>query len=140
MTKRVMVVGLGRFGAALAAELSAQGVEVIAADREMAAVETVKDTVSMAVQLDTSDVRALASVEAASCEVAVVAIGEDFESAILSVAALKEAGVRRIVARARSEREGRIFSAVGANEVVLIEPEMGRTVASRIANPDRKSG
>jgi Trk K+ transport system NAD-binding subunit len=41
--------------------------------------------------------------------------------------------VAQIVARARSEREGRIFTAVGAHEVILIEPEMGRTVAKRLS-------
>src|SRR5688572_23207325 len=105
--RRVLVVGLGRFGAALAVELAAQGVEVIAVDREMKSVEQVKESVTMGVELDTTDPRALASVEATACETAIVAIGEDFESAILSVTALKELGVKQIIARARSEREGR---------------------------------
>ncbi len=133
MAKRFLVVGVGRFGAAVATQLSEHGVEVIAVDREMAAIERVKDAVSMAAQLDSTDPRALDSIEASACESALVAIGEDFESAILSVAALKELGLKSIVARARSEREARIFTAVGASETVLIEPEMGKMLAQRLA-------
>jgi trk system potassium uptake protein TrkA len=132
MAKRILVIGLGRFGAALAEELSKQGIDVIAADRQMKSVDSVKDSVTLAVELDTTDPRALESVEATACDAAIVAIGEDFESAILSVAALKEIGVKHIIARARSEREGRVFSAVGAHEVILIEPEMGRALARRL--------
>lgn len=140
MTKRYLVIGLGRYGMALASSLAEQGAEVIAADRDLTLVEELRDRVSLAVELDATDPRSLRSLEAERVEAAIVAIGEDFESAVLTIAALKEVGVKRIVARARQPREARILSVIGANEVILIEPEMGRMVGQRLMAGQAASG
>lgn len=140
MKNRFLVVGLGRFGTALAESLGRQGVEVIAVDRNMASVDAVKDQVALAAELDATDPRALASIEAQTCAAAIVAIGEDFEAAVLTVAALKEAGVPKIIARARSAREGRILAAVGASKTIEIESEMGRQLGATLAAGDLPVG
>lgn len=140
MAKRFLVIGLGRYGMALASSLAEQGAEVIAADRDLTLVEELRDRVSLAVELDATDPRTLRSLEAERVEAAIVAIGEDFEAAVLTIAALKEVGVKRIIARARQPREARILSVIGANEVILIEPEMGRTVGQRLIAGQAASG
>jgi trk system potassium uptake protein TrkA len=132
MRKRIIVIGLGRFGAALAESLSIAGCEVIAIDRDMHLVDAIKQKVAYAIELDASDPIALASVDAAACQTAVVAIGEGFEGAALAVAALRELGVPEVIARAQTPRHARIMSAAGAHRVIEIEAEMGRALGSRL--------
>jgi trk system potassium uptake protein TrkA len=134
--RRYLVVGLGRFGLSLAEELAAQGAEVCAVDENMDNVELIKDKVAMAAQLDATDLDALRGVEAATCAAAVVAIGEDFEATVLCVAALKEVGVGRIIARARTAMQARILHAVGASQVIELESEMGRRIGQALAASD----
>ncbi len=133
MAKRILVVGLGRFGSALAESLSQHGCEVMAVDTNMACVEAIKDRVTWAMQLDAGDPIALRSIDAQTCAVAVVAIGEAFEPSALAVAALKEVGVPMIVARATTPRHARILQGVGAHRVVELEAEMGRAVGRNLA-------
>jgi trk system potassium uptake protein TrkA len=134
--KRYLVIGLGRFGQALAEELSAQGAEVFACDMNMANVEAVKDRVAMAAQLDASDPEALRGIDAAVAQAAIVAIGENFEATVLCVAALKEVGVTRVIARARTAMQARILVAVGASQVIELESEMGRRLGQTLAHTD----
>lgn len=134
MAKRYLVIGLGRFGSALARSLAQRGCEVVAVDRDMAMVDAIKDRVGYAVQLDGSDPTALASVDASECQAALVCMGEGFEASVLTVAALKETGVRTIVARAMTARQGRILKAVGATRVIEVESEMGRRLGAVLAS------
>jgi trk system potassium uptake protein TrkA len=133
MRKRVLVIGLGQFGTALAETLTDQGCEVIAVDSHMAAIEAVKRRVTFAVQLDATDPNALRAIDAHNCQSAVVAIGDMFENAVLTVAALREVGLAHVVARARTAQQARILAAVGAAEVLQLEAEMGRTLGHRLA-------
>lgn len=133
MAARYLVIGLGRFGTALALRLAEQGVEVIAVDSELEYVDAVKDRIGHALQLDSTDPAALQAVDARSCTVAIVAMGEGFEAAVLTVAALKECGVPRVLARARNPRHARILKAVGADETIEVESEVGRRLAESLA-------
>lgn len=133
---RYLIIGLGRFGAALAESLAEQGAEVIAVDRDMAMVDAVKQRVAYALELDATDPQALLSVDPLKCRAAIVAIGENFEATVLTLAALKEVGVRDIIARSRSARESRILQAVGATEIIELEAEMGRTFGRRLTHPE----
>ena len=133
MRRRILIVGLGRFGTALAESLGGLGFEVIAVDADMAAVELVRERVAYAIQLDGTDPEALRSIEASTCQTAIVTMGESFEAAVLAVAALREIGVPEVVVRSRSRSQTRILSAVGAAQVVEIEAEMGRRLAETLA-------
>lgn len=133
MSDRYLIIGLGRFGAALAESLSERGAEVIAVDTNMAEVEAVKRKVAYALELDATDPAALQSVDPLRCKAVIVAIGENFEATVLTLAALREVGVKEIVARARSAREARILLAVGATEIIELEAEMGRTYGHKLA-------
>lgn len=134
MGKRILVIGLGRFGSALAEQLSQQGCEVVAVDNDMSHVDAIKHKVTYALELDATDPQALRSVDPHTCAVAIVAVGENFEGAVLSVAALRELGVQHVVARAITPRHGRILLAAGANRVIEIESEMGRALGRELAH------
>jgi trk system potassium uptake protein TrkA len=132
-SQRYLVIGLGRFGAALAESLSEQGNEVIAVDNHMNEVEAIKRKVAFALELDATDPIALQAVEPLRCTAVIVAIGENFEATVLTMAALRELGVQKIIARARSAREARILQAVGATEIIELETEMGRMFGRRLS-------
>lgn len=133
MARRILVVGLGRFGSALAESLAQAGCEVVAVDNDMAHIEAIKNKVAYALELDATDPAALRSIDVHTCHAAVVAVGENFEGAVLTVAALRELGVQHVIARAITSRHGRILTAAGASRIVEIESEMGRALGRELA-------
>jgi trk system potassium uptake protein len=139
MAQRYLVVGLGRFGTALALGLSERGCDVIAVDSELDKVDAVKDRIGHAIELDSTDPAALQSLDARSCNTAIVAMGEGFEAAVLTVTALKECGVARVIARARNPRHARVLRAVGADEIIEVESEVGRNLAESLAGNERRT-
>lgn len=134
--KRVLVVGLGRFGRAVAETIAEGGGEVIAVDTEMTLVEAVRDQVTVAAQIDTLEADALREVGATDADAAVVAIGDDFAAEVLTVALLKELEIKHVVARATTERQRRILELVGATRVVFVEAEMGQRVGRSLVASD----
>lgn len=130
--KQILVTGLGRFGEALALTLEEAGVEVIAVDNNSDHVEAVKDRVTHVAQLDSTDLNALKAIGAERVDAAVVAMGEDFEASVLTTAALRELGVKQIVARANTEREARILRLAGADRVLFVEQEMGQRLGKAL--------
>ena len=124
--KRFLVIGLGRFGISLAETLYAEGGEVIAVDERADKVEEIKERVTHAVQLDSTDLNALKSVGAEGVDVAIIAIGENLEASVVTTVILRELGLKEIIVRAYTEREKQILHLVGASRVVFVEQEMGR--------------
>lgn len=129
------VIGLGRFGAGLARALAGAGAEVIAIDRQSKPVDRVRDEVTLAVRLDSTDEEALRSQGVGDVDAAIVGIGDDFESSALTVAVLKDLGVPYIVARAENEIQERILRSVGAHEVSSPEYESALRWAHRLQLP-----
>ncbi|REJ90133.1 MAG: TrkA family potassium uptake protein [Planctomycetota bacterium] len=132
---KVAVIGLGRFGTALSRRLSAAGAEVLAIDRDGRLIDEIKDDVDVAVRLDATDRQALLSQEVDKVDVAVVAIGENFEASLLTAVVLKQFGVPHVVCRAQTAIHAEIFRQIGADEVVQPEQETGAHLARRLANP-----
>lgn len=133
--RKIAVIGLGRFGLALARRLSATGVQVIAIDRVQQHVNDIKDDVDLAVRLDATDQQALLSQDIDKVDVCVVAIGENFEASLLTTALVKQLGVPHIVCRAQSALHAEIFKQIGADEVVQPEQEAGAHTARQLASP-----
>jgi trk system potassium uptake protein TrkA len=130
------VIGLGRFGRAVARSLVRDGQAVLAIDRDPARLELVAEDVDATVRADTTDEEALAALQLGRMACVVVTIGSRAtEASILTVAILRELGVPRIVARAFDERHARLLLAIGANEVLNPEDEMGERLALHVARP-----
>ncbi len=125
----VVVIGLGRFGSAVAEALVHMGQEVLAVDEDPALVERWADELTHVVQADTTDDQALQQLGVGDFDRAVVAIGADIEASVLTVLALAEAGVKDIWAKAITRKHGRILQRVGATHVVYPEFSMGERVA-----------
>lgn len=128
-TESVFVVGLGRFGTALAETLMELGIEVMAVDTDRDLVNRWADELSFCRELDATDPAALQEVGVDRFDVAAVAIGDNIEASILATAALVDLGVRMVWAKAITAEHGRILERVGAHHVVFPEHEMGRRVA-----------
>jgi trk system potassium uptake protein len=129
MKQSVLVIGLGRFGAAAARELIALGHEVLALDRDEATVNDIAPDVTHAVTGDASDVEVLRSIGAADFSHAIVAISGEAEPSIFATMALRTLGVPNVIAKAGTPLHGAILERVGATRVVYPEREMGARVA-----------
>lgn len=136
---KAIVIGLGVFGRSTSVALARYGVEVIAMDTDMAAVEAVQDDVALAVCVDASSTEALEEHDVASADLLVAAIGSDFEAQILTVVHARDLGVKRIVARALTEDHLSVLRAVGAHEVLNPEQEAARLMVQRLVIPDISS-
>ena len=133
--RKVAVVGLGRFGMALARQLASTNVQVIAIDTDQELIDDIKDEVSAAVMLDSTDEIALRSQEIHKVDVLVVAIGENFEAALLTAVLGKKFSIPQVICRASTSVHAEIFRRIGADEVIQPETETGQQLARRLANP-----
>lgn len=133
---RYAVIGLGRFGYRLAVLLSRAGAEVVAVDGDRSRVEDIRDSVALAVCLDATDEQALRTQGLDKVDVAVVGIGTEFESAVLTTVILKQLGIRTVVSRASNPTRGEILKRVGADLLVNPEQEAAKRWAHRLLGPD----
>ena len=125
----VAVIGLGRFGTAVARSLAHLGHEVLAIDADARNVQLLADELPNVIQADTTDPDALRQIGIADCERVVVGIGSDVEASVLTVMGLTDLGIQQIWAKATHRTHGRILERVGAHHVVYPEESMGRRVA-----------
>jgi trk system potassium uptake protein len=130
--RSVLVVGLGRFGSAVAESLVRQGIEVLAIDEDAARVQRFADDLTHTVQADSTDGEAMRQLGVADFRAAVVAIGSDIEASVLTVITLVEAGVQEVYAKAITRKHGKILNSIGAHHVIYPEYVMGKRVAHMV--------
>lgn len=127
-----VVIGLGKFGFHVAQGLAQQGEIVIAIDNEEEKIRNIGEFVRDAITLDSTDANALREAGIADAEVAIVSIGEDLESSILTIMALKEIGIHTIIAKAITQVHGQILSKLGAAKVIYPEMESAKKLVKKI--------
>jgi trk system potassium uptake protein TrkA len=125
----VLVVGLGRFGSALAETLVDLGHEVLGVDSDAENVQRNADLLTHVVEADGTDEEVMRQLGAGEFGRAVVGIGTDLEASVLTTSVLVDLGVPDIWAKAVTVPHGRILQRVGAHHVVFPEHDMGRRVA-----------
>lgn len=130
----VVVIGLGRFGGAVALGLAELGHEVLGIDESAEIVQAWADRLTHVVQADTTDSETLRRLGVAEFSRAVVGIGADIEASVLTVLALTDLGIANIWAKALEPRHGRILERTGAHHVIYPEADMGRRVARLVAS------
>jgi trk system potassium uptake protein TrkA len=124
-----LVIGMGRFGRPLAEELVGMGQDVLAVDVDARLVQACSESVTRVVQADAREREALRQLGASDFSSAIVAIGTDVESSILTTYALVDLKVPRIWAKAITYDHGQILRRIGADRVVFPERDMGVRVA-----------
>jgi trk system potassium uptake protein TrkA len=125
----IVVVGLGRFGGAVAQSLVRLGHEVLGIDEDADLVQRWSDKLTHVVQADATDSDALRQLGVQDLGRGVVGIGTDIEASVLTVLALHELGVEEIWAKAITAKHGQILERTGAHHVVYPEAAMGERVA-----------
>lgn len=128
----VLVIGLGRFGSALAATLERLGREVLAVERNPELVQQWSSRLPL-VEADATNAEALAQLGAEDFRVAVVGVGSYLESSVLITANLVDLGMPQIWAKAVSAEHGRILRRIGAHHVVYPEHDAGQRVAHMVS-------
>jgi trk system potassium uptake protein TrkA len=135
-TKRqIAVLGLGRFGQAVALELTRLGHDVLAVDRDERLVQSIADEVTHAVQADFTDLEVLQGLGLADFDTAIVAASGALEVSILTTVLLRRIGVQRVIAKATNDLHGSILEQVGATRIVYPEQETGLRVAHSFHAP-----
>jgi trk system potassium uptake protein len=130
------VIGLGRFGSAMARTLVELGQDVIGIDANEDNVQRVAEFLESVVRLDATDERALRAAGLKEVDVAVISIGENIEASLLVVMLVKELGVPRIIAKAVTPLHGRILEKIGVQRVIFPEREMAMRVAHSLVVPN----
>ena len=125
----VLVIGLGRFGAAAALELRRLGHRVTAIEKDGFLAERFLGRLSHVIHGDASDVGVIRDSKAGRFRIAVVAIGSSVEASVLACANLVDAGIPDIWGKALSPEHARILDRIGVHHIVRPEADTGRRVA-----------
>lgn len=132
--KSFVVIGCGRFGSSVARTLSELGYEVMVVDIDEEKVQELSDDVTHAIVLDVMDEVSLKEIGISNFDVAVISIGSHTEASIMATLIAKEAGVKKVVAKATSDFQGKILKKVGADKVIYPERDMGIRVAHNLVS------
>ena len=128
----VLVIGLGRFGSAMAMTLDRLGQDVLAVERSPSLVAHFSDRLPI-VEADASNPEALEQLGARDFTVAVVGVGTSLEASVLITGNLVDLGTQQIWAKAISAEHGRILQRIGAHHVVFPEADAGNRVAHLVS-------
>lgn len=130
--KSFVVIGAGRFGGAVARELSGLGYEVMVIDKDEVKTQIMAKYVTHAVTADATDDAVLHNLGVRNFDAAVISIGEDLGASVLTTMLLSNLGTKYIIAKAINRNQGRILEKVGANRIVFPEKDMGIRVAQSL--------
>ncbi|MGL3151699.1 potassium channel family protein [Microbacterium sp. A82] len=125
----VAVIGLGRFGTALALELMASGTEVLGIDDDEARVQSLNGELTQVVRADSTRLEVLEQLAVGEFDRVVVAIGSDITASILTASLLLKLNVPVIWAKAVDEQHGAVLEQLGVHRVIYPDKDMGRRVA-----------
>ena len=132
-TNKVFAVfGLGTFGLTVAETLTEKGATVIAIDSDENQVNLIKNKVDTALVLDTTDERAMEKAPLDEIDTAVIALGEDLETSIITTALIKKRGIPIIIARAVTSIHEQVLRQIGATEIVNLQRDGGERLAQKL--------
>jgi len=130
------IFGLGTFGSKVAKTLAQRGQTVITVDNNSDKIEKIKNDVTQAILLDSTDEDALNNAPLENIDTAIIGMGDEVEASILTTALLKKYGIPHIIARATSDIHEKVLKQVGASEVINIEIDEALRLSHQLTNPD----
>ncbi len=136
---RFAVIGVGKYGSNIARRLAEKGAQVFVYDNNERKIEDIKDDVLMAVTLNCTDFKAIASQKIEEMDAVVVAIGENFEATVLAAVHLIDLGVKRIIVRANGVDQKLILEKIGVKEILAPEDEVAFVIREKLLNPSIQS-
>ena len=136
MQKNIIVLGLGRFGYAVATRLAQKGAYVTAVDSNYKTVEKIASFVSSSVQADITEEQALKSLGINNYDAAIIATGSNLEASIEATLICKDSGINQVIAKASSESHARILEKIGADYIVFPEADTAERLARSLVGPN----
>lgn len=125
------VIGLGRFGTALAMTLAKSDKEVIVVDKDESKIKEIRQYTDYAFVAETLNTETLQEIGIQNCDVVIVCIGEKVDVSILTTMSVLELGVPRVIAKATSQEQGAVLRRIGA-EVVYPEMDMALRLGKKL--------
>lgn len=132
--KQYLVIGLGRFGSAVATTLLKKGMEVLAVDRNLEAVEEHRGLLTDVICADAMERDVLDQIGASNFDVAIVTTAGDLKASCIITMQLKEAGVKCVISKAHDDFHGRMLVKLGADKVLFPERDMGQRIAHNLVS------
>lgn len=132
--KSYIILGLGRFGQSFARTLTELGHDVLGVDNQEHIVQDLSDEITHVVHAEVSSEDFLKSVGVKNFDAAIVAIGSDIQSSIMTTVLLKELGARYIIAKAQNDLHAKVLYKVGADKVVFPERDMAIRAANNLVS------
>ena len=136
--KQFIVLGLGRFGSAVAITLAEMGYEVLGVDNDVERVNDLKNKITEVVQADISEEKVLTELGAKNFDAAIVGVASNLESSILTTIILKEMGIKYVIAKAQNNLHAKVLEKIGVDKIVFPERDMGIRIARSLITPNIK--
>lgn len=133
--KQFVVIGLGRFGKAVAKKLGELGNQVLAIDTNPEYVKQVEKYVSTAVVADATGIDVLSSLGVQNFDCVINCIGNDLQANILTTLICKDLGVKFVVSKAQNEQNKKVLERIGADMVIFPEVYVGKKISKILTNP-----
>lgn len=129
---KIIVIGLGNFGSVLSVRLTDMGHEIIGADTSMERVDRLKSKLSTTICLDAGKPESIQALPVNEVDLVIVAIGDNFAASVQAVAALKQLGVSRIIARSMTSLHTGVLQSLGVERVVLPEKDSAEILSQSL--------
>lgn len=126
------VLGLGRYGYAVAKELVESGAEVLVVDSDEELINDVVDEFPICKCADVTDIDALEQLGISNVDIVIIAVASSLETSVMATTLCKDIGVKMVIVKCADEMQCKILSKVGADKVVLPEFEAGTRLAKNL--------
>lgn len=126
------VIGLGKFGYNVAVTLFENGAEVIAIDNNPQIVEEISTQVSIAINMNSTDEKALKSNKIQDVDAVILAIGNSIEVSVLTAVILRKLGISNIYAKVDSKVHARILELLGIRNIIFPEEQIAKQLANSL--------
>ena len=130
--KSLAVIGLGSFGEALALQACADGIRVLAIDKDKRLVDRMSSELHNTMQADARDRKALRDCALDDQDMVVIAIGGDKEASLLAAEHAVGLGATHIIAKAQTDSQASILRKIGVHRIILPESDAGRDLAREL--------
>ncbi len=132
--KSFAVFGLGRYGMAVAKELIDNGMEVIAVDESIEAVNEAAAFIPICKCADITDAEVIERLGIAEVDTVIICMAGQLEASVMAITLCKEVGVKTVIAKCANEMHQKILLRVGADQVVFPENESGVRLAKNLVS------
>ncbi len=132
INKTYAVLGLGRYGRAVARELVESGAEVLAVDFDEDVVNAAAGYLPLCKCADVTDEEVIKQLGISNVDIVIIAMAGSLEASVMAITLCKEAGVKTVIAKCANEMHRKILKRVGAEKVVFPETESGIRLAQNL--------